>query len=288
MGFCDSLSKGWSFVMAAFRMAGENRKLLAPSVYQVLLIIVYFVAWLAALIVIDPRWSDGTWAGVSALAVFGSFLISFFCSGMTVNMIDVHLKGGTPTLGEGARDAAKNFPAIVVLSLISTVVNAIAAAARDNKSIVGRIIAGIIEAVWTTLALLLLPAIIIEDAGFGQAMRRVRAIHKDNLLLIGVGEVGVRAVLNLIGFAWMLLTFGVVYLSFTAFSGTTALVLAFTLGGTLLALFSAFSTYLRMAYYTCLYLWAVEVEAKGQDAPAPLPLAIALGRAPLSASRRAA
>ena len=288
MGFCDSLSKGWSFVMAAFRMAGENRKLLAPSVYQVLLIIVYFVAWLAALIVIDPRWSDGTWAGVSALAVFGSFLISFFCSGMTVNMIDVHLKGGTPTLGEGARDAAKNFPAIVVLSLISTVVNAIAAAARDNKSIVGRIIAGIIEAVWTTLALLLLPAIIIEDAGFGQAMRRVRAIHKDNLLLIGVGEVGVRAVLNLIGFAWMLLTFGVVYLSFTAFSGTTALVLAFTLGGTLLALFSAFSTYLRMAYYTCLYLWAVEVEAKGQDAPAPLPLAIALGRAPLSATRRAA
>jgi len=288
MGFCDSLSKGWSFVMAAFRMAGENRKLLAPSVYQVLLIIVYFVAWLAALIVIDPQWSDGTWAGVSALAVFGSFLISFFCSGMTVNMIDVHLKGGTPTLGEGARDAAKNFPAIVVLSLISTVVNAIASAARDNDSIVGRIIAGIIEAVWTTLALLLLPAIIIEDAGFGQAMRRVRAIHKDNLLLIGVGEVGVRAVLNLIGFAWMLLTFGVVYLSFTAFSGTTALVLAFTLGGTLLALFSAFSTYLRMAYYTCLYLWAVEVEAKGQDAPAPLPLAIALGRAPLSATRRAA
>lgn len=288
MGFCDSLSKGWSFVMAAFRMAGENRKLLAPSVYQVLLIIVYFVAWLAALIVIDPRWSDGTWAGVSALAVFGSFLISFFCSGMTVNMIDVHLKGGTPTLGEGARDAAKNFPAIVVLSLISTVVNAIASAARDNESIVGRIIAGIIEAVWTTLALLLLPAIIIEDAGFGQAMRRVRAIHKDNLLLIGVGEVGVRAVINLIGFAWMLLTFGVVYLSFTAFSGTTALVLAVTLGGTLLALFSAFSTYLRMAYYTCLYLWAVEVEAQGQDAPAPLPLAIALGRAPLSSTRRAA
>lgn len=288
MGFCDSLSKGWSFVMAAFRMAGENRKLLAPSVYQVLLIIVYFVAWVAALIVIDPRWSDGTWAAVSALCVFGSFLISFFCSGMTVNMIDVHLKGGTPTLGEGARDAAKNFPAIVVLSLISTIVNAIASAARDNDSIVGRIIAGIIEAVWTTLALLLLPAIIIEDAGFGQAMRRVRAIHKDNLLLIGVGEVGVRAVLNLIGFAWMLLTFGVVYLSFTAFSGTTALVLAFTLGGTLLALFSAFSTYLRMAYYTCLYLWAVEVEAKGQDAPAPLPLAVALGRAPLSSTRRAA
>ena len=32
-----------------------------------------------------------------------------------------------------------------------------------------------------------------------------------------------------------------------------------------------------MAYYTCLYLWAAEVEKAGESAPAPLPLAIALG-----------
>ena len=57
----------------------------------------------------------------------------------------------------------------------------------------------------------------------------------------------------------------------------TALVISFVVGGTMLALLAAFSTYLRMAYYTCLYLWAVEVERAGQSAPAPLPLAIALG-----------
>jgi hypothetical protein len=48
-------------------------------------------------------------------------------------------------------------------------------------------------------------------------------------------------------------------------------------GGTMLALFAAFSTFLRMAYYTCLYLWAADVERQGNEAPAPLPLAIALG-----------
>ena len=57
-------------------------------------------------------------------------------------------------------------------------------------------------------------------------------------------------------------------------------------GGTLFALFVAFSTYVRMAYYTCLYLWAADVDAKGQDAPAPLPLAIALGHS--TVGRRAA
>ena len=286
MGFVDSFKKGWSFMKAAFAMAREDRKLLAPSVYQVLLSVLYFIGWVAALVAIDPQWSDGTWTAVGTLAVFGSFLIFYFFCGMTVNMIDVHLKGGKPSLGEGARDAGKNFLAIVFLAMVSAVIDTLARGARNNDSIVGRIIAGIVQSIWTMVSFLLLPAIIIEDASFGTAMRRVRALHRGNMLLIGIGEIGIRMVTNLIGIAWMLLIFGVVYGSFALIGGTPALVISFVVGGTLLALFAAFTTYLRMAYYTCLYLWAVEVERAGQSAPAPLPLAIALGhRAP---ARRAA
>jgi hypothetical protein len=277
MGFVDSLKKGWSFMKAAFAMARENRKLLAPSVYQVLISIVYFVGWVAALVAIDPQWSDSTWTVVGIVAVFGSFLIFYFFCGMTVNMIDVHLKGGQPSLGEGARDAGKNFLAIVFLAVVSTVIDTLARGARNNDSIVGKIIAGIVESIWTMLSFLLLPAIIIEDASFGTAMRRVRALHRGNMLMVGIGEIGVRLVTNLIGLLWMLLIVGVVYGSFALIGGTAALVISFVVGGTLLALFAAFSTYLRMAYYTCLYLWAVDVERAGQSAPAPLPLAIALG-----------
>jgi hypothetical protein len=285
MGFVDSWKKGWSFIKAAFAMARENRKLLAPSVYQVLVSILYFVGWVVAIISIHPHWSNGMWAVVSAIATFGSFLIFYFFCGMTVNMIDVHLKGGKPSLGEGAKDAGKNFLAIVFLASISTVIETLARAARSEDSVVGKIVAGIVEAIWTTLSFLLLPAIIIEDAGLGDAMRRVRALHKGNMLMIGIGEIGVRAVTNLIGLVWFLLIFGVIYLDVTLFHGTTALVIGFVVGGTMLALFSAFSTYLRMAYYTCLYLWAADVEKLGQSAPAPLPLAIALGH---GGARRAA
>ncbi|HEY5921877.1 MAG TPA: DUF6159 family protein [Kofleriaceae bacterium] len=285
MGFIESWKKGWSFMKAAFAMARDNRKLLAPSVYQVLVSIVYWVGWIAVLIAIDPEWSNGMWAVVGGIATFGSFLIFYFFCGMTVNMIDVHLKGGKPSVGDGARDAGKNFVAIVFLALVSTVIEMFARAARDNDSIVGKIIAGIVEAIWTTLAFLLLPAIIIEDAGFGAAMKRVRALHKGKLLLIGIGEVGVRAVTALIGFVWMLLIVGVVYGLASVFSGMTAVMLIIIIGGTMLSLLMAFSTYLRMAYYTCLYLWAADVEKQGQSAPAPLPLAIALGH---KESRRAA
>jgi hypothetical protein len=284
MGFFASLSKGWSFMKAAFRMAGQNRKLLAPSVYLVLVTILYFVAWVVGLIAAGAdEFSDGTWAVIGAISTLGSFLIFYFFCGMTVNMIDVHLKGGQPSLGEGARDAGKNFIAILFLALVSTVIELFARAARNNDSTVGKILAGIIEAIWTVLSFLLLPAIIIEDASFGQAMRRVRDLHRGNLLLVGIGEVGVRLVTNLIGLVAMALIFGVVYLSITVLgSGTAAVLVAFVAGGTLLALFAALNVYLRMAYYTCLYLWAAEVEKVGATAPAPGPLGVALGHAPVA------
>lgn len=289
MGFFASVSKGWSFMKASFRMAGQNRKLLAPSLYMVLAMIVYYVGWIAAIIALDPQhWSDGQWAMVGGICTLGSFLIFYFFCGMTVNMIDVHLKGGTPSLGEGARDAGKNFLAITFLAVISTIVEMIAKAARgSDKNIAGKIIAGIIEAVWTMAAFLLLPAIIIEDASFGQAMRRCRDLHKGNLLLIGIGEVGVRAVTFIIGFFAMLIIFGVIYLA-ASIGGTAGLVIAILVGGTLFAMFAAFNIYLRMAYYTCLYLWAVEVEKVGNTARAPGPLGEALGHAQVAPAGAAA
>ncbi len=229
MGFFDSLGKGWEFLKAAFRMAGENKRLLAPSLYAVLIQIVYWVAWVMALVAASPHWSNGVWALVSFLAILGSFTVFYFFCGVTVNMIDVHLRGGRPSVAEGMKDSGKNFVAIFFLSIISTIVDMFVSAVRDEQSIVGRLIAGIVESIWTTLTCLLLPCIIIEDAGFGQAMKRVRALHKGNLMLIGVGEVGVRGITNLIGLAWFTLIFVLeFYVIAKVFTGWTAVSIGIT------------------------------------------------------------
>ena len=110
-----------------------------------------------------------------------------------------------------------------------------------------------------------------------EALSRVRKLHKGNLMLVAVGDVGVRFITAAIGFLVILMIMCVVYFSITTIGGTAGVVIAITAGGTMLALFVAFSTFVRMAYYTCLYLWAKQVEAEGQEAPAPLPLARALG-----------
>lgn len=281
MGFIDSIGTGWRFLKQAFKMASENRALLKPSIYSVLISILYFIAWVAAIVAIDPQveGNEGLWALIGAVATFGSFLIFYFFNGMTVNMVDVHLAGGAPSVKEAFKDARQNVIAIMWMALVSTIVNLLANAIRgDGDSIVGRIIAGIIESIWTVLTFLMLPAIIIEDCSMRDALRRVRTMHKDNLLLIGIGEVGVRLVTGLIGFVVVLVIAGIVYVSLDAIGGTAGVILAITVGGTVLSLFAAFASYVRMAYYTCLYLWAKAVQAQGREAPAPLPLARALNR----------
>jgi hypothetical protein len=203
-------------------------------------------------------------------------------------MVDVHLKGGKPSVAEGMRDAGKNFAAIAFLALISTIVNmltrAIRKRGRGGAAIVGAIIASIIETVWTVLTFLLLPAIIIEDLSLGAALRRTRDIYKRNLLVVGIGEVGVRFVTGLISVLAIWLIVGVTYLSIKITgTGTAGVLIAIVLFGTLLSLLAAFNTFVRMSYYTCMFLWAVEVERVGQTARAPLPLAIALKQIPAPA-----
>jgi hypothetical protein len=281
MGFFGSVSRGWKFMKQAFSMAFQERALLKPSIYSVLVSILYFIGWAVVFVALDiDGESEGAWI-LGAIATFGSFLIFYFFCGMTVNMVDAHLRGDKPSVGAAFRDARQNFLAICTLAMVSTIVDLIARAARQRRGgagAIGALLASLIETVWTILSCLLLPAIIIEDISLRQALRRVRALHKENKLLIGVGEVGVRAVSTIIGILAMLLIVGSVYASLAVVGGTPGIILAITVGGTILALFAAFSTFVRMAYYTCLYQWAVDTEKAGAEAPAPLPLAIALGK----------
>ncbi len=102
--------------------------------------------------------------------------------------------------------------------------------------------------------------------GFGflsQAIEMATYIIKNNLLLVAVTEVGVGAVVGLIGFLLVVIALTIGGGIFFAFSGlgtgTTGLIigggLAVLAAGTLIALVSAFSSYVTTAYHTCSGSW---------------------------------
>jgi hypothetical protein len=129
---------------------------------------------------------------------------------------------------------------------------------------------------------------VIENVNLADGAKRVAQIVRDNLLLIGISTVGVRAVTGLIGFvlsvSGLLLGFGIGY-AMIAILGTGAFGLIFGIGLGILIFFafttiaSVISTYTTTAYHTCLYLWAREVE-KAQTAGQPIQIS---APAPLAA-----
>jgi ABC-type transport system involved in multi-copper enzyme maturation permease subunit len=184
-----------------------------------------------------------------------------------------------------------------MLAAVSTGINLLKNAARKRGrrgGIAAGLVsaaAGLLEVLWTEAAFLILPAMVIEDMSLSNAAKRVAQIVQNNLLLVGISTVGVRAVTGLIGallgIAGAVLGFGVGYGLITLLgTGTLGLVVGIGLGTLIFLTFtmvaSVVSAYTATAYHTCLYLWARNVEVAqtaGQpiQVAAPAPLAAVLG-----------
>jgi hypothetical protein len=298
----QSFSRGWSFLQQAWQMAFKDKDLIKPSIYALIAGTVVSVIGAIPIIIVAVFLGDAGRFGQLVLAVMGAFLVflnfvvSYVFSGMTVYLIYEYLTQGDGRMSTAWSIVRRDFLDLVTLAAVSTGVNVLKNAARRNRrgGIAAGLVsaaAGLLEVLWTEAAFLILPAMVIEDMNLTNAAKRVAQIVKDNLLLVGVSTVGVRAVTGLIGvllgLGGAVLGFGVGY-GIIAVLGTGTLGLIFGIGlGVLIFLVftmvaNVISTYTSTAYHTCLYLWARNVEvAQKTDQPirvtAPAPLAAVLG-----------
>jgi hypothetical protein len=283
-------------------MAFKDKDLIKPSIYALIVGTVVSVIGAIPIIIVAVFLGDAGRFGQIVLAVMGAFLVflnfvvSYVFSGMTVYLIYEYLTQGDGRMSTAWSIVRRDFLDLVTLAAVSTGVNVLKNAARRNRrgGIAAGLVsaaAGLLEVLWTEAAFLILPAMVIEDMNLTNAAKRVAQIVKDNLLLVGVSTVGVRAVTGLIGvllgLGGAVLGFGVGY-GIIAVLGTGTLGLIFGIGlGVLIFLVftmvaNVISTYTSTAYHTCLYLWARNVEvAQKTDQPirvtAPAPLAAVLG-----------
>ena len=302
----QSFSRGWSFLQQAWGMAFKDKDLIKPSIYALIVGSIISIIGAIPIIITAVLFGDSGRIGQFLLAVMGAilvfvnFVVSYVFSGMTVYLIYEYLTTGNGRMSTAWSIVRRDFFDLVTLAAVSTVVNVIKNAARRNRNrggiggIAAAVIssaAGLLEVLWTEVSYLILPAMVIEDMNLADASKRVAQIVKDNLLLVGISTVGVRAVTGLIGFALglvgLILGFGIGY-GMIATLGTTTIGLVLGIGlGLMVFLFftmvaSVIASYTTTAYHTCLYLWARNVEVAqtaGQPArvTAPAPLAAVLG-----------
>jgi hypothetical protein len=304
----QSFTRGWSFLQEAWRIAFKDKDLLKPSIYALIAGAIVTVIGIIPIIIVVLLFGDAGLFGRALLFVFGAllvfahFVVSYVFSGMTVYLIYQYLTEGDGKMSTAWSIVRRDFFDLMTLAAASTIVNLLRSAAQRNRARrrggVGAIganmlsaAAGFLEVLWTEAAFLILPAMVIEDLNLVDGGKRVAQIVRDNLLLVSISTVGVRAVTGLIGFLLGLggavLGFGVGYGVIFVFNSSTAgLVIGVVLGMMIFFAFtivaSVINSYTSTAYHTCLYLWAREVEkaqVAGQpiQVAAPRPLAAVLG-----------
>lgn len=297
----ESFSRGWSFLKQAWSMAFKDKDLLKPSFYALIVGMIVSVIGIipiaiAAFLFNGSQFGNLIMAVLGAVMIFVQFVVTYVFSGMTAYLIFGYLSEGDGRMDKAWAIVRRDFLDILTLAAASTVVNVLKNAANRNRR--GGIASGLIrgaanllEALWTEASYLILPAMVIDDLNLKDGMQRILKITKENLLLIGISTVGVRWVTGLIGFVLgfggfllaLAIGGGAVYLAggfnFVSILGIAIAALIFF---TIVMIASVVNSYTSIAYHTCLYIWARDVE-KAQVAgqpiqiAAPAPLAAVLG-----------
>lgn len=298
----QSFSRGWSFLKQAWSMAFKDKDLLKPSIYALVVGAVVSVIGiipiaLLAVLVGGTNFGNIFMALAGGVMIFLQFIVSYVFSGMTAYLIYGYLSEGDGRMDHAWDIVKRDFFDIVTLAAVSTVVNMLKNAANRNRrggNIGASLIRGaanLFSVLWTEASYLVLPAMVIDDLNLKEGMQRVINITKENLLLIGISTVGVRWVTGLIGFILgfigLLLGIAIGGGAFLATNSFGALTIIGIVVGTLIfftfvMIANIISSYTSIAYHTCLYIWARDVE-KAQTAgqpvqiAAPAPLAAVLG-----------
>lgn len=296
----QSFSRGWAFLKQAWSMAFKDKDLLKPSIYALIVGMVVAVIGIIPIIIAAVAFGDNQIGRVimgimGAALMFVQFVVSYVFSAMTIYLIYGYLTKGDGKMDEAWAVVRRDFFDILTLAAVSTVVGMMRSAANGNRrnSLVAGILRGLtraVEALWTEAALLVLPAMVIDDLSLKDGLARIVKITKENLLLIGISTVGVRFVTGLIGFLLGVIGFAIAFAigggaAYVSGGSTAISIIGIVIGALIFFAFvmvaSIFSSYTNTAYHTCLYIWAREVEtakASGSSVPvmAPAPLAAAL------------
>lgn len=302
----QSFARGWSFLKEAWSIAFKDGDLLKPSIYALISGAIISIIGLIPIVAVWFLFQASIVGRVllfvlGAILVFVHFVVSYVFSGMTVYLIYQYLTEGDGKMSTAWSIVRRDFFDLATLAAVSTIINLLKNTAQRNRRRgrggVGTIganmlsaAAGFLDVLWTEASFLILPAMVIEDLSLIDGGKRVVQIVRDNLLLVGISTVGVRAVTGLVGFllgvVGAVVGFGIGYgIIAISNSSTMGLVLGIGLGTLIFFVFtivaSVINSYTTTAYHTCLYIWARDVEnAQAAGRPiqiaAPAPLAAVL------------
>ncbi|MFQ5553828.1 MAG: DUF6159 family protein [Acidimicrobiia bacterium] len=119
--------------------------------------------------------TDGELEGASYVLLFVMYVVlsyvTIFFNAALVSAAHERLSGGDPTVGSALRGAALRAGKILPWALVSATVSIVLRAIEERGGALGRIVAGLAGMAWSVVTFLVLPIIVIEGLGVGDAIK---------------------------------------------------------------------------------------------------------------------
>jgi len=269
-----SFFRVFQFMGQVLGMVGKSPSLLAPLVINVLAAVPLHIAFVAMYFLLPPEYGFVQYLFMF-VACTALYFIDYFSAGLNTSMIADQVTTGQPSIGTAFSRTLKASPGILIFAVVTALFDLLEQVANNQRGIVRTIIIGILRTVWTTATYVMMPAMVLENAGFVGSFKRSKALMENDPTQIGIGVVGLGLITWLLStgvfFVANYLAFGILY--------NISPVLGMVVGLFLINVAWASSAYLKSTYYTCYYLWARECERTNQasTALAPEPLRNVLG-----------
>lgn len=290
MSIFDSIGQALKYIVECYRMVIEEPKLLLPSLLSVAIGFFVSIFVVIALVIFNVFGNAFfIFGGFLLVALFVSYAISYMFMASTAYAVYEHVKYGRSSLHKAFNMALARAPTILMIALVAAVINVLVQSLKNSNNrrgvlggFLATVLAGVLNEGWKIASMLLIPTAVIGGYGFTDTFKKAFEIAKNNLVLIGAGEVGIRILTGIIGFIGVILSLAIavgLFMVINYVNTVLALALAVIFAFTAISLVSTINMFIRISYYTLIYAWAEERLEHGPETPvhAPAPLQNAFG-----------
>ncbi len=165
----------WNLVSQSFRLLRNDTKLMVFPILSAIGAAALALPFLLALFGMNlatglhSGWN--TWLLVFLWYCGASFITIFFNCALAA-CVQLRFAGQDPTLGDGLRRAATRVHTILLWSLVSATVGQFIRMVERRTGLVGRLLTGFAGLGWGMATYLVVPVLVMEDAGVMDSVRR--------------------------------------------------------------------------------------------------------------------
>lgn len=265
----DRLKRSWALAGSSWAVIRQDKELLALPVISAvasLICVLPFFASAAMLAMADPvptfdGRADSFQPGLAGyILMFVGYLlgayVTIFFQAALIHAANERLAGGAPTLRTALSGALDRAGHILPWALLSATVSVVLRAIQERSGLLGRVVMGFVGLAWTLVTFLVLPILVIEGTGVGEALRRSSAAFRATWGENVAGTAGIGLVSGLVTFGGLIALAPLFVVG--AANGIAALtVTAMVLMVLWIAVVAVVSAALSGVYQTALYRYAV-------------------------------